>query len=50
MKTDLFTLKQQAQEFILRLFIESSVGSFSSTPSDSFYTCAHCGTSSRIRA
>ena len=47
MKMNFFTLKQQAQDFILRLFVESS-GELS-TPSSSFYTCTRCGTFSRLR-
>ncbi len=48
MKIDLFTFKQQAQDFVLRLFIESSGAN--STPSRSCYTGAHCGTFSRLHA
>lgn len=47
MKKNVFFLKQQAQEFILRLFVESSGDHLSS--SSSYYTGAHCGTFSRIR-
>ena len=43
---DLFTVKQQAQEFILRLFVESeSYSTLSGTP---YYTCAHVGTHARL--
>ena len=44
MKTNLFTLKQQTQDFLLRLFVESD--QIDSTPS--FYTCAHAGTHARL--
>ena len=47
MKIDFNTMKQQTQDFVLRLFVETSDGY--STPSRSFYTCAHCGTFSRTR-
>jgi hypothetical protein len=43
---DLFTVKQQAQEFILRLFVESE--SYSTLPSTPYYTCAHVGTHARL--
>ena len=50
MKMNYFTFKQQAQDFVLRLFVESS-GSMSSTPSYShYYTCAHAGTHARLHA
>ena len=42
---NVYKIKQQAQEFILRLFIESELDD--STPSH--YTCARCGTFSRLR-
>ena len=45
MKTDLFTLKMQAQDFLLRLFIESNGDSTLSSP---YYTCAHAGTHARL--
>lgn len=48
MKMNFSTMKQQAQDFVLRLFIESYGGS-GSTPSNTFYTCAHCGTFSRLK-
>ena len=44
MKTNFFTLKQQTQDFLLRLFVESD--HFESSPS--FYTCAHAGTHARL--
>jgi len=47
MKMKFLTLKQQTQDFVLRLFIESSGAD--STPSSSFYTGSHCGTFSRLR-
>lgn len=48
MMKNVFTMKQQAQDFILRLFVEPSGGS---TPSSSsYYTGAQgCGTFSRMR-
>jgi hypothetical protein len=46
MKVNVITMKQQTQDFLLRLFVDSSGDS---TPSDTFYTCAHCGTFSRTR-
>ena len=48
MKMNFSTMKQQAQDFVLRLFIESYGGS-GTTLSSSFYTCAHCGTFSRLK-
>ena len=48
MKMNVFSWKQQAQDYVLRLFVEPlRIGS--STPSTSYYTCAHCGTFVRIR-
>lgn len=47
MKIDFITLKQQTQDFVLRLFVESS--GVETTPSSPYYTCAHCGTFSRLR-
>gem|GEM_PF-4459496 len=44
---NVFTFKQQAQDFILRLFIDSSVSSGSSASSD-YCTGAHCGTFTRL--
>ena len=44
MKSELFTLKQ-AQDFLLRLFIESDDDSTLSSP---YYTCAHVGTHTRL--
>jgi hypothetical protein len=49
MKIDYYRFKQRAQEFILRLFIESSKDDSTLSLSDShFYTGAHCGTFSRL--
>ena len=49
MKVNVFTLKQQTQEFILRLFVEST--GRDSTPSYSnYYLCAHAGTHVRLHA
>lgn len=46
MKINVITLKQQTQDFVLRLFVESSGVS---TPSSSDYcTCAHVGTHARL--
>ena len=45
MKADLFTIKQQAQEFILRLFVEPDSRT---TLSTNYYTCARCGTHARL--
>ena len=44
MKTNYSTLKQQTQDFVLRLFVESG----GSAPSYSYYTCAHAGTHARL--
>jgi hypothetical protein len=49
MKIDVDTFKQQAQDFLLRLFVENSSGSTLSNPGSRFYTGAHCGTFSRTR-
>ena len=46
MKMNLFTLKEKAQDFVLRLFVES-VGEYSSSRSHC-YTCAHAGTHARL--
>ncbi|MBQ2067854.1 MAG: hypothetical protein II457_02915 [Paludibacteraceae bacterium] len=43
----LFTLKQQAQDIFLRLFVETT-GDLS-TPTSSYYTGAHCGTFLRMK-
>ena len=45
MKMNLFTFKQQAQDFVLRLFVESSEDL--SSPRTRYYTCAHAGTHAR---
>ena len=47
MNTNLFNNLRQAQDFMLRLFMEP--GSYSTSSSDS-YTCSHCGTYMRRRA
>ena len=49
MKIDVDTFKQQAQDFLLRLFVENSSGSTLSDPGSRFYTGAHGGTFSRTR-
>ena len=41
-----YTWIQEAQDFVLRLFVEPSSGL--SKRSSSYYTCAHCGTYARI--
>ena len=46
MKTNVYTLKQQTQEFILRLFVERE--SYSSPVSYDYCTCAHAGTYARL--
>ncbi len=45
---NVFTLRQQAQDFLLRLFVEPTSDA-SVRPTHSAYTCAHCGTFSRLR-
>ena len=47
MMKNVFTMKQQAQDFLLRLFVGPD-GEYSS-PSSSCYTGAHCGTFSRMK-
>jgi len=47
MKMDFFTLKRKTQDFVLRLFVEPDSGGYS-TPSDTCYTCSHCGTRARL--
>ena len=47
MKLNVFTLTQQAQEFVLRLFVEP--GSDLSSSTHDYTTCSHCGTYSRLR-
>lgn len=46
MKMNMFTLKEKAQDFVLRLFVESS-GEYSSSQTR-YYTCAHAGTHARL--
>ena len=41
-----YVLIERAQDFILRLFVEK--GSNLNKHSNSYYTCAHCGTHARI--
>ena len=52
MKIDVHTLKQQTQDFVLRLFVETSGGStLSSSGTMSIYdycTCSHVGTHARL--
>lgn len=47
MKIDVITLKQQTQDFVLRLFVESN-SSFSTPSSSDYCTCAHVGTHARL--
>ena len=47
MKMNVYSWKQQTQDFVLRLFVDS-IG-VSSTPAQTYYTCAHCGTFARMR-
>ena len=49
-RIDVNKLKKQTQDFVLRLFVESS-GVFS-TPTDSDYycTCSHVGTHARLHS
>lgn len=48
MKPDVYKLKQQTQDFVLRLFME---GSGDTTPSSSDYcTCSHVGTHARLHS
>ena len=46
MKLNFNSSRKQAQDFFLRLFVEPA--SWLSTPSDSYYTGAHCGTFARM--
>lgn len=52
MKIDVHTLKQQTQDFVLRLFVESSGGSTLSSsgsmPVSDYCTCSHVGTYARL--
>ena len=49
MKKKISILSTQAQDFLLRLFVESYDAS-SSSYSCRQYTCAHCGTFMRLHA
>ena len=46
MKVNIFTITDQTQEFILRLFIEPD--SYSTPSGTQCYTCAHAGTHARL--
>lgn len=46
MKLNVYTMKQQTQEFFLRLFVEPD--SELSTPSSSIYLCARSSTHTRM--
>lgn len=46
MKINVDTLKQQTQDFVLRLFVES--GSQTTLSREHFPLCARCGTFSRL--
>lgn len=51
MNLNFSTFKQQAQDFVLRLFVETSSGSNSSTSltrRPHYYTCTHAGTHTRL--
>ena len=56
MKIDVNTLKQQTQDFVLRLFVEPSGGSTPSysdstmTSSSDYCTCSHVGTHARLHS
>lgn len=47
MKMNVSTMKQQTQDFVLRLFVESP-GLFSTPSRSQFYTCSHVGTHARL--
>ncbi|MBO4519160.1 MAG: hypothetical protein J5704_03895 [Paludibacteraceae bacterium] len=46
MKINVDTLKQQTQDFVLRLFVEA--GSPTTLPSEQHYLSARCGTFARL--
>ena len=46
MKIDVHTLKQQTQDFVLRLFVDSGGGSTLS--SSDYCICSHVGTHARL--
>jgi len=50
MKKKVSILSTQAQDFLLRLFVESYDASSASSYSCRQYTCAHCGTFMRLHA
>ena len=56
MKIDVHTLKQQTQDFVLRLFVESSGASTPSysdstmSSSSDYCTCSHVGTHARLHS
>ncbi len=52
MKINVFTLKQQTREFILRLFVESSGGAAATRSHSQYYIyiSSHCGTYSRLHS
>ena len=48
MKPYFSTFKQQAQDFVLRLFVESTGSGSSSLSRTHYYTCTHAGTHARL--
>lgn len=48
MKMNLSTLKQQTQEFILRLFVESASDAASTPSRTQYFTGSRCGTYCRL--
>lgn len=46
-RINLSKLKQQTQDFVLRLFVESS-GVYSPSSSNDYCTCSHVGTYARL--
>ena len=46
MKLNVDSMKQQTQDFVLRLFVGAELGSLSSH--SSYYTCARCVTHERL--
>ena len=48
MKMNFNSTRKQAQDFFLRLFVEPT--SWLTPPSNSYYTCAHCGTFARMHS
>ena len=51
MISKLNTLKQQAQDVILRLFNDSAkeISTLPLHPNPNYYTCARCGTHARLK-